>query len=88
MTEATAGRPRRKVRTGVVVSDKMQKTVVVRLTRQFGYPMYGKQVVRGKNVKAHNESDAKTGDTVRIMETRPLSKDKRWRVVEVVTRAK
>jgi small subunit ribosomal protein S17 len=88
MTEATEARPRRKVRLGVVVSDKMQKTVVVQFTRQFGYPLYGKQVTRTKRVKAHNEKDAKAGDTVRLMETRPMSKDKRWRVVEVVARAK
>lgn len=88
MTEGTSGRARRKMRTGVVVSDKMTKTVTVLLTRQFGYPLYGKQVTRTKKVHAHNESDAKAGDTVRIMETRPLSKTKRWRVVEVVTRAK
>ena len=88
MTEGTSARPRRKVRTGVVVSDKMTKTVVVKLTRQFSFPLYGKQITRSKKVHAHNETDAKAGDTVRIMETRPLSKTKRWRVVEVVTRAK
>lgn len=88
MTGPTTARPRRKVRTGVVVSDKMQKTVVVRLTRQFGFPLYGKQVTRAKRVKAHNEKDARLGDTVRIMETRRLARDKRWRVVEIVTRAK
>ena len=88
MTEGTSARARRKVRTGVVVSDKMTKTVVVKLTRQFAFPLYGKQITRSKKVHAHNETDAKAGDTVRIMETRPLSKTKRWRVVEVVTRAK
>jgi len=88
MTEGTSARARRKLRTGVVVSAKMQKTVTVLLTRQFAYPLYGKQITRTKKVHAHNETDAKTGDTVRIMETRPLSKTKRWRVVEVVTRAK
>ncbi len=88
MTDATQARPRRKTRTGVVVSAKMQKTVVVRLTRQFGFRMYGKQVKRSKRVAAHDEQGARAGDTVRLMETRPLSKTKRWRVVEIVTRAK
>ena len=87
-TTATTERPRRKVRTGVVTSAKMTKTVTVLLSRQFAYPLYGKQITRTKKVHAHNETDAKAGDTVRIMETRPLSKTKRWRVVEIVTRAK
>ena len=81
-------RTRRKVRTGVVVSDKMQKTVTVMLTRRFAHALYGKQVVRTKHVHAHDEQGAKAGDTVRIVETRPLSKTKRWRVVEIVERAK
>ncbi len=74
-------RPRqsRKTRTGVVVSDKMQKTVTVQLDRRLAHPMYGKQVTRSKKVKARNEHDAKAGDTVRIMETRPLAKTVRWR---------
>ncbi len=82
------GRGRRKVRTGVVVSDKMQKTVVVELTRRFSHGFYGKQITRSKRVSAHDEQGAHLGDTVRIMETRPLSKTKRWRVVEIVGRAK
>ena len=87
-SRATA-RPTRKTRVGLVVSDKMQKTVVVRLERRFAHPRYGKMVTRSTKVKAHDEqNDAKTGDTVRIMETRPLSKDKRWRVVEIVDRAR
>ncbi|MEO7963420.1 MAG: 30S ribosomal protein S17 [Gemmatimonadaceae bacterium] len=82
-------RSARKIRVGVVVSDKMQKTVVVRIDRRVPHPTYGKMVTRTKNVKAHDEENtAKTGDTVRIMETRPLSKDKRWRVVEIVERAR
>ena len=81
-------RGRRKVRTGVVVGDKMQKTVTVSLTRRFAHGFYGKQVVRTKRVAAHNELEAKAGDLVRIVETRPLSKTKRWRVVEVLERAK
>jgi small subunit ribosomal protein S17 len=75
------------VRTGVVVSDKMERTVVVQLTRQFAHSLYGKQITRTKRVCAHDEKGAKVGDTVRLMETRPLSKTKRWRVVEIVTRA-
>ena len=84
----TLTRGRRKLRTGVVVSDKMQKTVTVTLTRRFAHALYGKQVVRTKHVHAHDEQGAKAGDTVRIMETRPLSKTKRWRVVEIVERAR
>jgi small subunit ribosomal protein S17 len=79
----------RKVRVGVVVSDKMQKTVVVQIERRVPHPVYGKMVTRSKKFKAHDEENsAKTGDTVRIAETRPLSKDKRWRVVEIVERAR
>lgn len=79
----------RKMRVGRVVSDKMQKTVVVAIERRFAHPVYGKMVLRTSKVKAHDEANAaKTGDTVRIMETRPLSKDKRWRVVEIVDRAR
>jgi small subunit ribosomal protein S17 len=78
----------RKVRTGVVVSDKMQKTVTVSLVRRFAHGLYGKQLVRTKQVAAHNAVGAKAGDTVRITETRPLSKTKRWRVVDIVERAR
>jgi small subunit ribosomal protein S17 len=79
----------RKVRVGVVVSDKMQKTVVVKIERRVPHPVYGKMVTRSKKFKAHDEENsAKTGDTVRIVETRPLSKDKRWRVAEIVERAR
>ena len=86
---ARAARHARKVRTGTVVSDKMQKTVVVEIERRVPHPVYGKMVTRTKRVKAHDEENsAKTGDTVRIAETRPLSKDKRWRVVEIVERAR
>jgi small subunit ribosomal protein S17 len=81
-------RKRRKVRTGVVVSDKMTRTVTVELTRRMAHPVYGKSVVRSNRVKARNEHEAKTGDTVRIMETRPLAKTVRWRVFEIVERAK
>ncbi len=81
-------RGRRKVRTGVVVSDKRQKTVTVVLERRFAHGFYGKQIVRTKTVAAHDERGAKVGDTVRIAETRPLSKTKRWRVVDILARAK
>jgi small subunit ribosomal protein S17 len=81
-------RSRRKTRTGVVVSDKMQKTVTVSLVRRYAHSFYGKRVVRTKTVAAHDEQGAKAGDTVRIAETRPLSKIKRWRVVEILERAK
>ena len=85
----TSERGSRKIRTGLVVSDKMQKTVVVAIQRRVPHPVYGKMVTRTTRVKAHDEQNAaKTGDTVRITETRPLSKDKRWRVVEIVERAR
>jgi len=87
MSQETQPRARRKVRTGLVVSDKMTKTVTVQLTRQFAHPLYGKQVKQTKKVKAHDQQGAKVGDTVRITETRPLSKTKNWRVVEIVSRA-
>ena len=79
----------RKVRIGKVVSDKMQKTIVVAVETKVRHPLYGKTVNRTTKFKAHDENnDAKIGDTVRIMETRPLSKDKRWRLVEILERAK
>ena len=88
-TESTATRGARKTRVGVVVSDKMQKTVVVAIERRFPHPLYGKMMTRTKRLKAHDEqNEAKTGDTVRIMETRPMSKDKRWRFVAFVERAR
>ena len=82
-------RGRRKVRTGVVVSDKMDKTVVVRIDRQMRHPLYRKIVRRSEKLAAHDQTnDAHVGDRVRVIETRPMSKTKRWRVVEVVERAK
>jgi small subunit ribosomal protein S17 len=87
MSQETKTRATRKTRIGVVVSDKADKTVVVKLTRQLPHPLYGKRITRTKRLSAHDEHNAGVGDTVRIMETRPLSKTKRWRVVEVVTRA-
>jgi small subunit ribosomal protein S17 len=87
----TADRQRRKQRTGVVTSDKMNKTVTVTLVRRYAHPVYGKQVTRSKKVKARNlegDQGARAGDTVRIMETRPLAKTVNWRVTAVVERAK
>jgi small subunit ribosomal protein S17 len=81
-------RTRRKVRQGIVTSDKMDKTVTVSLVRRYAHPVYGKQVTRTKKVKARNDHGAKAGDTVRIMETRPLAKTVCWRVTEIVERAK
>ena len=86
---APVARGARKTRTGRVVSDKMQKTVVVAIERRVPHPIYGKMITRTKRLKAHDEENsAKVGDTVRIVETRPLSKDKRWRLVEIVDRAR
>ena len=88
-TSTTTQRGSRKEREGRVVSDKMQKTVVVAIERRVPHPVYGKMVTRTRKVKAHDEENsAKTGDLVRIAETRPLSKDKRWRLVEIVERAR
>jgi len=87
--QQTEARNARKTRTGLVVSDKMDKTVVVAIERRVPHPIYGKMITRTKRLKAHDEENsAKVGDTVRIVETRPLSKDKRWRVVEIVNRAR
>ena len=84
-----AERAERKVRTGVVVSDRMDKTVVVRIQHLNPHPLYQKMMRRTSKLHAHDEgNDARAGDTVRIMETRPLSKSKRWRVVEIVERAR
>ena len=79
----------RKTRTGIVVSDKMDKTVVVAVRTKVRHPLYGKMVNRTAKFKAHDENnECGVGDTVRIMETRPLSKDKRWRIVEIIEKAK
>ena len=79
----------RKTRTGVVVSDKMNKTIVVAVRDNVRHPLYKKIVKKTYNLKAHDEENqCKVGDTVKVMETRPLSKDKRWRLVEIVERAK
>jgi small subunit ribosomal protein S17 len=88
-TKQAPVRGNRKERIGKVTSDKMQKTVVVENVRQVAHPLYKKYFKKTTKFVAHNENDnAKMGDTVRIMETRPLSKTKRWRVVEVLERAK
>ncbi|WP_066502427.1 30S ribosomal protein S17 [Abyssisolibacter fermentans] len=82
-------RGNRKVRIGRVVSNKMDKTAVVAVETFVSHPLYGKQVKRTTKFKAHDENNACTiGDKVRIMETRPLSKQKRWRLVEIVEKAK
>ena len=79
----------RKTRTGVVVSDKMNKTIVVAVRDNVRHPLYKKIVKKTYKLKAHDEkNECKIGDTVKVMETRPLSKDKRWRLVEIVERAK
>ncbi len=79
----------RKERVGVVISDKMNKSISVAVQRQIKHPIYGKFIKKTTKLMAHDEeNDAHEGDTVRIMETRPLSKNKRWRLVEVIERAK
>ena len=79
----------RKVRVGKVVSDKMDKTVVVAIADRVAHPLYKKIVGRTYKLKAHDENnECGIGDTVKVMETRPLSKDKRWRVIEIVEKAK
>ena len=74
---------------GVVVSDKMEKTIVVEIVMRKLHPLYKKYLTRSKKVKAHDETnDAKMGDTVRVVSCRPLSREKRWRLVEIVERSK
>jgi small subunit ribosomal protein S17 len=88
-TSTTAERKARKTREGLVVSDKMDKTAVVAVVEKVRHPKYAKFVLRTKKLYAHDETnDANVGDKVRVMETRPLSKNKRWRIVEVLERAK
>ena len=79
----------RKTRVGVVVSDKMDKTIIVEIRTRVKHPLYGKIMNRTEKFKAHDENnECGIGDTVKVMETRPLSKDKRWRLVEIVEKAK
>ena len=86
---STAARGARKTRTGLVVSDKMAKTVVVQIERRVPHPVYGKMVTRTKRLKAHDEQNVcEIGDRVRMVETRPVSKDKHWRVVEVIQKGR
>ena len=88
-TPSTAAQGKRKVREGVVVSAKMDKTIVVRVDRRYRHPVYGKELRKSVKFYAHDEdSKAKEGDRVSITETRPLSKLKRWRLVEVLEAAK
>ena len=92
MTETTSTAPERgfrKTREGLVVSDKMSKTVTVEVEDRVQHPLYGKTIRRTKKVKAHDEADsAGVGDRVLLMETRPLSATKRWRVVQIIEKAK
>ena len=89
MSIMTVSRKRRKTRIGIVASDKMDKTITVAVERKVKHPIYGKFVKKTTKFHAHDEqSTAGIGDTVRIMETRPLSKTKRWRLVEIIEKAK
>jgi len=89
MTETSTTRAARKVREGIVTSNAMDKTVVVTVTDRVRHARYNKFVMRTKKLHAHDEAnDAGVGDKVRVMETRPLSKNKRWRLVEIVERAR
>ena len=88
-TEDTVDRNDRTERVGVVQSDKMDKSITVSVRRQMKHPMYGKYLERSSKFMVHDEeNEANEGDTVRVMETRPISKNKRWRLVEVLERAK
>ncbi|MDI6401820.1 30S ribosomal protein S17 [Balneolaceae bacterium ANBcel3] len=89
MSTETSARNQRKQRTGRVVSDKMDKSITVSIERQIKHPIYGKFIKKNRKYLAHDENnEAKPGDLVRIMETRPLSKNKRWRLVEIIEKAK
>lgn len=88
-TTSTEVRQARKIREGIVVSNKMEKTIVISIVERVRHPKYAKFIQRTKKLYAHDEAnDAKVGDRVRVMETRPLSKQKRWRLIEVLERAK
>ena len=89
MSEMAENRGMRKTRTGIVVSDKMDKTIVVRLSTRVKHPLYSKYINKTTKIKAHDENnECGIGDTVRVMETRPLSKEKHWRLVEIIEKAK
>jgi small subunit ribosomal protein S17 len=87
-TTENEARSRRKVREGLVVSNKMDKTVVVKIERRVQHPLYGKVVIRSNRFKAHDELGCDQGDRVEIMETRPLSRHKRWRVTRILEKVK
>ena len=88
-TTSTEVRQARKIREGIVVSNKMEKTIVISIVERVRHPKYAKFVQRTKKLYAHDEANnAQVGDRVRVMETRPLSKQKRWRLIEVLERAK
>ncbi len=78
----------RKIRQGIVVSNKMEKTVVVKIERRVAHPLYGKVVLRTRKFKAHDLLECSEGDRVEIMETRPISRDKRWRVTQILEKVK
>mgnify|MGYP002624378020 CR=1 FL=1 len=84
----TEARGARKVRRGLVYSNRMDKTVVVSMTRNVQHPLYGKTIKKTNRVKAHDDFNCDIGDTVEIMETRPLSRDKRWRVTRIIEKVK
>jgi small subunit ribosomal protein S17 len=88
MSESQAPRNSRKTRQGIVVSNKMEKTVVVRVERRVQHPLYGKVVIRTEKFKAHDIIGCDEGDRVEIMETRPMSRDKRWRVTQIIEKVK
>lgn len=88
VAQAPVERSTRKVRTGYVSSNKMDKTVVVKIERRTQHPLYGKVVIKSEKFKAHDEMSCSVGDLVEIMETRPISKEKRWRVTRIVEKVK
>jgi small subunit ribosomal protein S17 len=88
MAEGQVSRNSRKTRQGIVVSNKMEKTVVVRVERRVQHPLYGKVVIRTEKFKAHDLLNCDEGDRVEIMETRPISRDKRWRVTQIIEKVK
>ncbi len=89
MSETAQNRGMRKTRVGVVVSDKMDKTIVVKLSTRVKHPLYSKYINKTTKIKAHDENnECGIGYTVRVMETRPLSREKRWRLVEIIEKAK
>ena len=88
MAENSVNRNRRKTRQGIVVSNKMEKSVVVKIERRVQHPLYGKVVIRTEKFKAHDLLNCDEGDRVEIMETRPISKDKKWRVTQILEKVK